>query len=128
MKKRVYISFDFDNDNDIKGSFVQQANDPSSPFCFVDKSIQNKIDEKWKVDARKRIKQCNCMIVLCGRHTDEAKGVTAEITIANEENIPYFLIRGRKHGKVKKPLSTKSTDIIYKWKWKEIQRILQGVK
>ena len=128
MKKRVYISFDFDNDNDIKGSFVHQANDPTSPFSFVDKSIQNVVDEKWKKEARNRIKECNCMIVLCGRHTDKAKGVSAEITIAREEKIPYFLIRGRRKGAIKTPLSAKSTDIIHKWKWEEIQRIMQEVK
>lgn len=41
------------------------------------------------------------MIVLCGRYTDTAKGVTAELSIAQEERIPYFLLCGRKDGKVK---------------------------
>ena len=35
MKKRVFISFDYDHDSDIKGSLVGQAKLPDSPFEIV---------------------------------------------------------------------------------------------
>ncbi len=111
---------------DIKGALVSQANDQNSPFEIIDMSIKEPITSKWKEDARNRIKKCDYVIVLCGRNTKDAKGVTAELTIAQEENIPYFLLCGRKDGNVQKPLSSKKEDIIYKWKWKKIESLLQG--
>ena len=96
IKKRVFISFDYDNDSDIKGSLVGQARLDESPFEIVDMSIKEVIDVKWKDNARRRIKSCDCVIVLCGEHTDTAKGVTAELTITQEEKVPYFLLCGRK--------------------------------
>ena len=125
-KKKVFISFDYDNDLDIKGALVSQAKDPNSPFKIVDMSIKEPITSKWKENARSKIKNCDCVIILCGRYTEEAKGVTAELTIAQEEEIPYYLLCGRKDGNVQKPLSAKSTDIVYKWKWKIIKELLQG--
>lgn len=85
MKKRVFISFDYDHDSDIKGSLVAQARNDDSPFEIVDMSIKEAIDQNWKSYARKRIKGCDCVIVLCGFNTDTAKGVTAELSIAQEK-------------------------------------------
>ena len=126
MKKKVFISFDYDNDNNIKGSLIAQSKQDDSPFEIIDMSLEETITEKWKQEARRRIKKCDCMIVLCGRYTDTAKGVTAELSIAQEERIPYFLLCGRKDGKVKKPLGAKRTDDIYKWKWNNIKSLLEG--
>ena len=94
MKKRVFISFDYDHDSDIKGSLVGQAKLDDSPFEIVDMSIKEAIDSNWKMYARKRIRSCDCVIVLCGEYTATAKGVAAELTIAQEESIPYFLLCG----------------------------------
>ncbi|MCH4236276.1 MAG: TIR domain-containing protein, partial [Bacilli bacterium] len=69
MKKRVFISFDYDHDSDIKGSLVGQAKLDDSPFDIVDLSIKEAIDARWKENARRRIKSCDCVIVLCGKYT-----------------------------------------------------------
>lgn len=126
MKKRVFISFDYDHDSDIKGSLVGQAKLPDSPFEIVDMSIKEAIASNWKANARKRIKSCDCVIVLCGAHTSSAKGVAAELTITQEENMPYFLLCGREDGKVQKPSSARREDKIYKWTWKNIKLLLDG--
>ena len=78
MRKRVFISFDYDNDNDIKEALVAQSKLYNSPFEITDLSIKEAIDSNWKIYARKRIRSCDCMIVLCGHYTDKAKGVSAE--------------------------------------------------
>ena len=57
MKKRVFISFDYDHDSDIKGSLVGQAKLPDSPFEIVDMSIKEAIVSNWKSNARKRISE-----------------------------------------------------------------------
>lgn len=94
-KKRTFISFDYDHDKELKECLVGQARNPDSPFEITDMSIKEKIDCNWKENARRRIKGCDVVVVLCGEHTDTATGVTAELTIAQEEKIPYFLLKGR---------------------------------
>lgn len=36
LKKRAFISFDYDNDSDLKTLLVGQARNPDSPFEIVD--------------------------------------------------------------------------------------------
>lgn len=126
MKKRVFISFDYDHDSDIKGSLVGQAKLEDSPFEIVDVSIKEAIDSNWKKFAREKIKSCDYVIVLCGEYTASAKGVAAELTIAQEESIPYFLLCGRKDKIVEKPTSAKKDDKIYNWTWNNIKLLLES--
>ena len=83
-KKRAFISFDYDNDVDLKNLLVGQARNTDSPFEIIDLSIKEAIDQNWKIHARRRIKGCDCVCVICGEHTDKACGVSAEIRIAQE--------------------------------------------
>lgn len=123
-KKRVFISFDYDNDRDIKECLVGQAKNPDSPFEITDMSIKEPIDSKWKENARKRIKGCDVVIVLCGHSTHTASGVTAELTIAQEEGVPYFLLRGHNDNLCKKPLHAHSYDEMYKWTWDNLKELI----
>jgi len=125
MTKKTYISFDFDHDLDIKEALVAQAKNPDSPFSIVDMSIKKAIDSHWKEDARMRIKSCDVMVVLCGKHTNEAKGVTAELSISQEENTPYFLLKGHKNESVK-PVGTRSSDKMYDWTWDNLKALFRG--
>lgn len=127
-KQRVFISFDYDHDSDIKGSLVAQAKNEDSPFEIVDMSIKEAIDSNWKFYARRRIKSCDCLIVLCGNYTSSARGVTAELTIAQEENVPYFLLCGRNSGLIQRPIGAKNTDKIYNWTWDNLKLLLKGYR
>jgi len=127
MKKhRVYICFDYDNDFDIKGSLVGQARLSDSPFDIIDMSIKEAISENWKKAARQRIKSCDVVIVLCGHKTDSAVGVSAELSIAQEEKIPYFLLAGRSDLNNRKPKNAKSSDKLYKWTWDNLKKLING--
>lgn len=75
LKKRAFISFDYDNDSDLKTLLVGQARNPDSPFEIVDMSIKETIATNWKDNARRRIKGCDVVIVLCGEYTRLATGV-----------------------------------------------------
>jgi hypothetical protein len=44
---------------------------------------------------------------LCGKKTDTAAGVGAEVSIAQEEKVSYFLLQGYKDGGCKAPTSAK---------------------
>ena len=125
-KKRTFISFDYDYDKELKECLVGQARNPDSPFEITDMSIKEKIDDNWKKKARDRIKGCDVVVVICGEHTDTATGVTAELTIAQEENVPYFLLKGRPDKVCKKPNHAFASDAIYKWSWDNIKLLFQG--
>ena len=128
MKKKAFISFDYDHDEELKVALVGQAKNPDSPFSINNMSIKEAITYNWKSYARQRIRNCDVVIVICGRHTDTATGVSAELTIAQEEGIPYFLLCGRADGNVVKPKGAKYSDSIYKWTWDNLKALINGAR
>lgn len=127
-KKRVFISFDYDNDVVLKNLLVGQARNSDSPFEITDMSIKEAIPKGWKNNARQRIKSCDVVIVICGEKTKTAKGIDIELRIAQEENIPYFLLGGRADAPCVKPTVAKTTDKIYKWTWDNLKLLIAGVR
>ena len=123
--KRVFISFDFENDEELRDALVGQARNPDSPFGIADYSINEPIEEKWREKAR-RIRAADLVIVICGENTDTAKGVAAEMTITREEQKPYFLLRGRPRGNCKKPAMALKADEIYPWSWENLKLLIEG--
>lgn len=127
-KKRAFISFDYDHDLDLKNLLVGQAKNPETPFDIVDMSIKEVISTGWKAKARTRIKGCDVVIVICGEHTNSATGVAAELEIAQEESIAYFLLWGRSEKTCVKPTSAKTDDKIYKWTWDNLKALINGAR
>jgi len=127
-KKRVFISFDYDHDLDLKNLLVGQAKNAESPFEIADFSIKEAISEDWKKKARTRIKGCDVVSVICGEHTDTASGVSAELKIAQDESVDYFLLKGRSDKTCKKPKAAKSSDSIYKWTWDNLKKLIGGAR
>lgn len=126
MKTKAFISFDYDHDEELKVALIGQSKNPDSPFSINDMSIKEAIDSNWKAYARKRIRQCDVVIVICGRYTNTARGVSAELTIAQEEGIPYFLLCGRADGNVVKPQGAYSFDKVYPWTWNNLKALISG--
>lgn len=125
-KKRVFISFDYDNDLDLKDLLVGQSRNPNSPFEITDMSIKETIANDWKANARRRIKGCDVVIVICGAKTNSATGVSAELKIAQEEDVPYFLLRGRADDVCIKPVAAKYSDQVYEWTWENLKLLIDG--
>ena len=121
-KKRVFISFDFDHDNSLRGDLVAQSKHPASPFSIVDCSVRAPYDEKWRQRVRSIIRNTDLTIVICGTHTHTAKGVAAEITIAREEGKPYFLLQG--HANCTRPATALESDEIHAWNWPNLQKLI----
>ncbi len=126
VKKRVFTSFDYDHDEILKILFVGQAKNEDSPFELADWSIKEPITGDWTKKARTRIKGVDLVIVICGEYTDKATGVNAELTIAQEEEIPYFLLNGYAGKTCRSPKAAKSTDKIYRWTWKNLKILVGG--
>ena len=125
-KTKVFISFDFDHDQDLKILFCGQAKHDDTPFEITDVSVKEELFGDWKAKARQKIKNAEQVMVICGEYTDTASGVNAEIKIAQEENKPYFLLCGRKGKICKKPTAAKFTDKIYEWTWPNVKALLDG--
>ena len=125
-KKRVFISFDYDNDAFLKTALVGQADNEDSPFSFVDGSIKEALTGDWKKKAQERIKSVDLVVVICGQNTDTATGVSAELTIAQENEIPYFLLWGYSEKTCIKPKAAKATDKIYEWTWPTLKKLVGG--
>ena len=123
-RKRVFISFDFDNDADLRDNLVAQSKLPDSPFSMVDCSLRAAYDERWRQRVRNVIRGADLTIVICGAHTDTAKGVAAELTITQEEGKPYFLLQGRPHRTCTKPAMARASDEIHAWNWPSLQKLI----
>ena len=125
-KKRVFISFDYDHDQDLKNLLVGQAKNSDTPFEIADWSVKSPITGDWKEKVISRIRSVEQMIVICGEHTDTATGVSYELSVAQDEGKPYFLLTGRSSKKCKKPKTAKQHDKMYDWTWKNLKLLIAG--
>ncbi len=128
MKQRIFISFDYDNDEDIKIMLAGQANLPDSPFDFTDASVKEHLTGDWKEKVKSRFKNCDQIIILCGTLTHTADGVSAELEIAKEIGIPYFLLWGYKDKTCTRPKSASGNDKIYNWTWDNLKSLIGGAR
>lgn len=125
MAKRAFISFDYDYDKSLKDLLIGQARNPDSPFEVHDWSIKEPSAD-WQVKARRRIRACDVVVVICGEHTHTAKGVAIELKIAQEEGIEYFLLKGYSNKTCTKPTTAKSNDKMYQWTWENLKLLIGG--
>lgn len=128
MAARVFISFDFDHDSDLKTLLVGQAKNRDSPFEITDASVKYHLTGDWEAKVRGRIDRADQVIVLCGHHTDTATGVGKELAMAQELKKPYFLLKGRATGINKWPTTAKTTDKMYDWTWNNLKTLIKGAR
>ncbi len=127
-KKRAFISFDFDNDEDIRTLLAGQAKHPDSPFDFYDRSVKEPMTGDWRAKVKGRINNTDLTIVICGERTNTAHGVAEELNITRELSKPYFLLAGRADKTCVKPTSAYTTDKVYKWTWDNLKALIDGAR
>lgn len=125
-KAKIFTSFDFDHDEDLRTMLVGQSKHEDTPFELSDWSLKAPLTGDWKEKIRTRIKKVDQVIVICGEHTDTAAGVSAELSIAKEEKIPYFLLYGRSSKTCKKPKAASEIDKMYEWTWENLGKLIKG--
>ncbi|HUY74790.1 MAG TPA: TIR domain-containing protein [Candidatus Dormibacteraeota bacterium] len=126
-KVRVFVSFDYDHDEDLKTLLLGQARNEDSPFIVTGWSLEE-ASGAGEEEARACIMRADQVIVLCGKHTDSGTAVNAEIAIALNENKPYFLLTGRAIGGNKKPTAALATDKLYHWTWDILKQLIAGAR
>ncbi len=122
-KKRVFVSFDYDNDKDLKELLVGQARNPDSPFEVIDHSLKEAQPEKdWEEKAEMAIKRAEFFIVMLGSRTRWASGVLKEVKIAQKLNKKKFQLIGRPEGS--ESWAVPGGGRTYRWAWPNLKNLL----
>lgn len=120
-KKRVFISFDFDNDRALKEFIIGQSLHPYSPFSVVDCSLKEAAPMKeWEEKARLAIRNSNLVLVMVGRQTYRAPGVLKEIAMARSEGIRIVQMVGYNDGNY---TSVQDAGRLYLWNWQNLKNL-----
>jgi len=123
-KKRVFVSFDFDNDKALKDFIIGQAKLADSPFEVIDFSLKEAAPEKtWLDKARTAISRANVFIVMLGPKTRNAPGVLKEVKIANELETTKFQVIGYKDGS--STWAVPNAGRVYSWSWENLKKLLR---
>lgn len=123
-KKKVFVSFDFDNDKTLKDFIIGQAKLDDSPFEVVDFSLKEAAPEKtWLEKARAAISRSEVFIVMLGSKTRTAPGVLKEVKIANEFKKPKFQIIGYRDGS--ETWAVPDAGRVYRWNWDNLKSLLK---
>ncbi len=103
-----------------------QAKNNESPFDFVDMSVKEPFDEKWKTNCRARIKGCDGFIALISKNTYYADGAKWEMQCARDERIPMIGVHIHKDDKGAVPAALAGKRVI-EWTWDGISRFLDSL-
>lgn len=122
LKKRVFVSFDFDNDKTLKDFIIGQARLPDSPFEVIDTSLKEAAPMKtWEDKARVAIKRSDIVLVMVGPNTHKAPGVLKEVQMARDESIPIVQVIGYKDGNY---TAVPNAGRLYAWNWDNLKKLL----
>lgn len=123
-KKRVFVSFDFDNDKTLKDFIIGQSRREDSPFEVVDFSLKEAAPEKtWLDKARAAISRSEVFIVMLGPKTRNAPGVLKEVRIANELKKAKFQVIGYEDGS--ETWAVPDAGRVYRWNWENLKTLLK---
>ena len=122
-KKRVFVSFDFDNDKTAKDFIIGQSMLPDSPFAVADHSLKEAQPQRdWERKARAAISRSDVFIVMLGPRTRYAPGVLKEVKMAQELGKPRFQIIGYRDGAAS--WAVPGAGRTYRWSWHNLKRLL----
>ena len=120
-KKRVFVSFDFDNDKALKDFIIGQSRNPDSPFEVADWSMKERtLRLSWEDEARERINRSDVVIVMVGNSTYKAPGVLKEVKMAREAGKPVYQIIGYRDSK---PTPVPDAGRLLRWNWENLKKL-----
>ena len=121
--KRVFVSFDFDNDKVLKDFIIGQSRLPESPFDVIDFSLKEAAPEAdWLKKAARAISRAEVFLVMLGPETRKASGVKKEIKIANELGLKKGQVVGYQGGTC--DWAVPGAGRCYLWSWDNLEKIL----
>jgi len=118
-KTRVFVSYDYEHDSDLKDTLIAQSKLPDSPFSINDLSLSEKVSD-WQQKARAAIEKCDVFVLLLGNHAHQATGVRREAKMARQIGKRRFQLRKRGHN----PKPLEGVGEVVAWKWKNLKKWL----
>ena len=123
MRKRVFLSFDFDQDRHTKDLLVAQCRNPNGPFELTDVSLKESSKQKtWPRKAKRNIRNAGVVLVVLGNKTHKARGVRKEVEFARALNKPIIQVRPRRR-RGAKPLPDAGP--VCRWTWKDLRKAVR---
>jgi len=71
----------------------------------------------------KRIKQCDIVLVMVGKHTHKASGVLKEVGFARQYNKPIAQIIA--YSDLVNPTPVENAGRLYRWSWENLKALLK---
>ena len=122
-KVRAFVSFAVE-DGSARDLFIGQGKHPDTPWEIADWSLHEPFSEKWKTQARARIRRCAVVIQLVGAKTYQADGAIWEVECAKQEGIPAFGVWTSKTNRGSVPSCFKPNNII-DWTWDGVGQMIK---
>ena len=119
----VFVSFEFDKDQDLKNSFYEQAKELTQHRVRNYSLNEAYPDESWQRKARNAIAECDVVIVLIGEDTHNAPGVITETDMAR--GLHKLIIQVRPKGRSYRGLTRLGEPIT--WRWRNINAKLNNI-
>ncbi len=107
-KTKVFISFDYQHDSDMKNNLIKQSRRYDSPFSINDVSLNDKMPD-WQQKARQ-----------ARENTHQATGVLREVKMAKQLGKKRFQLREKGHN----PQAINGAGEVVAWQWKNLRKWL----
>lgn len=124
---RVFISFHIDDKGAVE--LLRYQAKESGKLEFIDYSVKEPFDEKWKTNCTDRINQSSILVVAIGKETYSRDAVLWEINKAYELGKPVFGMRVHRDqsNRIPQPLTEHNADIL-DWNLDALQAKLDAIK
>ena len=124
-RRRVFISFHVEDKAQVE-LLRQQSKDEKYDIEFIDYSVKEPFDERWKTRCTERIKRSSVFICMIGPETHKREAVLWEINKAyklGRKVIGVRIYKNKKH-RIPKPLVDNKAKIIH-WNLGDIANELE---
>ena len=92
-KKKIFVSFDVENDSAFKNIVVGKSQEKGATFKVANWSMKpDTKNRKWLKDVKFKVTRCDIMIVMIGKNTYRAPGVIKEVEFATNANMKIVQI------------------------------------
>ena len=118
-KTKVFVSYDYMHDSDMKKRLIAESKRPDSPFSINDLSLSEKVTD-WQQKARAAIEKSDVFVILLGENTHQASGVRREARMARQIGKRRFQLRKQRHN----PKPLENIGEVVAWKWKNLLKYL----
>lgn len=119
--RRIFVSYEYNEDKELKNQFLEQARTRDLPIVIEDYSLEeDHRDPRWKQKAIPLIRRCSMMVILIGLNTHNSSGVREEVQIADSLRKPIIQVKRKNqpYGEVE------GAGKVYPWKWKILDKVL----